>query len=136
MGIIMYNGQKYSGSFDKAVHISYDNSTSGLQAENVQAAVDEVNSKIKNLIDEKISMRSGQVTGIEIEANSSTLISVTFTRPFATVPVVSTHCASSGYELIVSFKNITVDGFEAWVRNVGSSKVTSRSIRYNAIGKE
>lgn len=43
MGKIMCNGKSYSGSFDKAINTSYDNSTSGLSATNVQDAVDEVN---------------------------------------------------------------------------------------------
>ena len=45
MGKIMYNGKPYSGSFDKAANISYDNSSSGLKAGSVQGAVDEVNEK-------------------------------------------------------------------------------------------
>lgn len=49
MGKIMYNGKPYSGSFDKAVNISYDNSSSGLKAGSVQGAIDEVNTKINNV---------------------------------------------------------------------------------------
>ncbi len=44
MGKIMYKGESYSNNFDKkdAIDIAYDNSTSGLAAPNVQAAIDEV----------------------------------------------------------------------------------------------
>lgn len=49
MGKIMYNGKPYSGSFDKAANISYDNSSSGLKAGSVQGAVDENANNIKGV---------------------------------------------------------------------------------------
>lgn len=46
MGKIMCNGKSYSGSFDKAVNISYDNTNSELDSTNVQGAIDELSTSI------------------------------------------------------------------------------------------
>ena len=55
MGRIIKNGVPYGGSGNKAQNISYDNSGSGLNAGNVQAAVDE----LTNVVDESIQEALG-----------------------------------------------------------------------------
>lgn len=48
MGMLIKDGSPIGGSSNNANAIKYDNSTSGLQAGNVQGAVDEMNDKILN----------------------------------------------------------------------------------------
>lgn len=49
MGKIIINGTFYTGSSDKASHIIYNNSSSGLIANNIQDAIDELKKKILGL---------------------------------------------------------------------------------------
>ena len=70
MGKIMRNGKKYSGaSSSMAENIIYDNTESGLEANDVQGAVDELNTSINELnsnIDEqndKFERRVGNIDG-------------------------------------------------------------------------
>jgi CO dehydrogenase/acetyl-CoA synthase epsilon subunit len=46
MGIIINDGLPYGGSSNNANCIKYDNSTSGMEAGNLQDAVDEINSNL------------------------------------------------------------------------------------------
>lgn len=63
MGTIMYNGKKYSGSFDKAVNVSYDNSSSGLNAGSVQGAIDEVSAETDELNLNMLKIKKLSLTG-------------------------------------------------------------------------
>ena len=47
MGKIIRNGINYSGAADAATAVNYDGSVSGLKAQTVQEAVDEVNNSLK-----------------------------------------------------------------------------------------
>lgn len=51
-----------SGSVLPADKVSYDNTTSGLEAENVQDAIDEINSNLDN-IDNRIKLKPMNITG-------------------------------------------------------------------------
>ena len=50
MGRIIKNGVAYGGSSSKASSTTYDNSTSGLSATNVQGAVDELDNNLSEYI--------------------------------------------------------------------------------------
>jgi len=58
MGTIYRNGVPFAGSFD-AGGVNYDNSSSGLSATNVQAAVDEVNGKVDDNAEDIIALNNG-----------------------------------------------------------------------------
>ena len=63
MGGIRYKGQIFSGaaSYSSADDVSYDNSDSGLAADNVQDAVDEINSKIPVIVRHQRITESGSM---------------------------------------------------------------------------
>lgn len=47
MGVIIRNGVEYSGACETATAVNYDNSLSGLDAQTVQEAIDEVNESLE-----------------------------------------------------------------------------------------
>lgn len=47
MGKIIRNGIEYSGSYDNAISINYDNTNSGLNATTVQEGIDEIKEDLK-----------------------------------------------------------------------------------------
>ena len=49
MGKIVRNREVYSGTYDSATSVNYDNATSGLNAKTVQEAVDEVQGNVSTL---------------------------------------------------------------------------------------
>ena len=68
---IIKNGVTYIGTSDNAAAVSYNNTSSGLNATNVQGAIDEVKGKINNL-QTAIFKISAELTGstVNINANS------------------------------------------------------------------
>ena len=50
MGKIIRNGIEYSGTYDSADSVNYDNSNSGLNARTVQEGIDELNDSLKNFL--------------------------------------------------------------------------------------
>lgn len=49
MAVMIYNGQEIGGLVNEADKVTYDNKTSGLEATNIQDAVDEVNNNLTNV---------------------------------------------------------------------------------------
>ena len=74
MGKIIRNGIEFSGACEDATAINYNNSLSGLEAQTVQEAVDELNSSL-----EKLSKNNEIITELYSGSLNTTAIDIDFT---------------------------------------------------------
>ena len=123
-GKMIINGVEVGGSFGSATSVPYSNTNSGLEATNVQCAIDELNSNIKNIQYGTTVTASND----NVEYYSAT---VTFEKPFNTVPIVLTQVlylskASNGSTIITE---VTQTGFTV------RSMVASVPVMWVAIGE-
>lgn len=72
MGKIVINGDEYSGTFDNATSVNYDNSISGLDARTVQEGIDELSKGSKGAfpVDNLLST----ATDIPLSANQGRVL--------------------------------------------------------------
>jgi hypothetical protein len=114
MGTIYRNGVPFAGSFD-AGGVNYDNSSSGLSATNVQAAVDEVNGKVDDNAEDITALNNGltyvdsdQLT-ITANASSNSIEAVNFGNRLNGYTVlgysVFTNSISGSWNVQVSYIN-------------------------------
>lgn len=81
MGKIMRNGNKYScASPNNAQSVVYDNTTSGLEAENTKEAIDELSSKIDEQNENLGNSRIGFIDTTNIIFQSDNITSYTATQ--------------------------------------------------------
>lgn len=70
MGTIYRNGKPFIGS-TSASNVSYDNSSSGLSAANVQAAMDEVNTKVNDNVVDIAELNNGLMNRFRVVTSGS-----------------------------------------------------------------
>ena len=135
MGKIVRNREVYSGTYDSATSVNYNNTTSGLSARTVQEAVDEVQGNV-NTLNESLGIQIKEIgnTVIEVAKGSSTYGSettatgtVTFKNTYAEIPCVfiSPYGSNSMNIQFVAY-DITTTGFKIYVINRGGAPINAR----------
>lgn len=136
MPMIIKNNVRYCSTGGDAENIVYDNAESGMEATNMQDAIDELNSNfgtLRTLLDGGIATsESGQNTFSVPESSSFNGI-INFTKPFNTIPsVLVSYIENVGLVRgTISVTEITKGGFSFNISNTGEHTV-SVTVSWNA----
>ena len=129
MGVIIRNGIEYSGAgmggVENATAVNYDNSLSGLEAQTVQEAVDELNESLGGI--NFITEDGKGITGYTL--NGADTVYPFSSKKVVNLGKITTYDCSefNGYEnftednFLVVVKNVYVTGGASSQQNVGST---------------
>ena len=94
MGKIIRNGIEYSGTFDDATSVNYDNSVSGLKANSVQEGIDELADGLKNtsVVDNLLSTS----TTLPLSANQGRILNESLTPRYLSYDCSATGVTAAG----------------------------------------
>lgn len=136
MGKIIRNGVEYSGATEDATAVNYDNSLSGLEAQTVQEAIDELSAGSGNGSSESsgISIKEIGNTVIEVEKSganygehSVATGTVTFKNTYNEIPsVFISPYGSNAMNIQFIAHSITTTDFKIYVINRGGSPINAK----------
>ena len=147
-----------AGGASNAEAIKYNNAESGLEAANVQGAVDELNEGLQTVnvsVNEEGKLVFTDFTGadtvipfkrggdyiegtlpVSVKYNSATTITLSFGVTFKEPPkVVSAYCSSQNYVGVNKITDITTNGCTVTLIARGSSGTYNETLVWNVIGE-